>query len=233
MARGQHISVRSSSRGLRYHHHGIDMGDGTVIHLAPSSGARFTLRNDSDEFTVRRDSREDFAAGQPVFVVEHSVEREPEEVAQTAQSMLGRAGYSLLDGNCEHFATLCATGLKGSQQVDFGVATVTALTSMATKAAWSISSKAAARIALKGATKLHPAAMLADGVEVFALTVGHRQGLSVQRTQRIARLSGNVAAAGIGGLVGGPAGAAVCLAAHSSSNAIADSVCKTVRKWLS
>ena len=74
---------------------------------------------------------------------------------------------------------------------------------------------------------------LADGVEVAALAVSCQQGLDADRAKRLARLSGSVVAAGIGGVVAGPAGAAVCLATHSSSTAIADQFCKALRRALS
>ena len=73
MARGDHIKVRRC-RGL-YSHHGIDMGDGTVIHF-------------SGEPCHRRDARvcrvrlEEFLAGGRLSIVRHhGVERSPEDVA--------------------------------------------------------------------------------------------------------------------------------------------------------
>lgn len=232
MARGEHIFVASSAGAIPFQHHGIDMGDGTVIHLAPKSGARVTLRDDSSEFSVRRDTIEQFCLGEVPQVVEHADARDPEEIAEAAEASLGRTGYSLLDGNCEHFATQCATGRSESHQVEMSEATLSAITSMATKALWSVSSKIGGRLVLRSATRVHPAAMLADGVEIATLAVGCRSGLSAQRSRRLAKMSGAVAAAGIGGIVGGPAGAAVCVAAHTSSGAVADTVCKNVRRLL-
>jgi hypothetical protein len=44
MSRGEHIYVDGWCAGIPFQHHGIDMGDGTVVHLAPEAGARVTLR---------------------------------------------------------------------------------------------------------------------------------------------------------------------------------------------
>lgn len=233
MARGDHIFVSSTVRGIPFQHHGIDMGDGTVIHLAPASGARMTLRDDSGEFCVRRDSYEKFCLGCVPSKMEHFDARQPDDVVAAAEASLGKAGYSLLDGNCEHFATLCATGRSESHQIEMGEATVSAMASMATKAFWSASGRLAGRIAVRGSMRVHPAALLADGVEIATLAVGCRSGLSAQRSRRLARASGSVAAAGIGGILGGPAGAALGLAAHHSSSAVAESICKSVRRILS
>lgn len=232
MAKGDHLTIASTLAGIPFQHHGIDMGDGTVVHLAPENGPRVTLRDESGEFAVRRDSMEEFCRGQIPEVIRHTDRRDPNEVVAAAESMLGKTGYSLLDGNCEHFATLCATGRHESHQIEMSEATVAAVTSMATKAVWSLSSRVAGRFALRSAMRVHPAAMLADGVEVAALTIGCRTGMSAEKSRRLAKISGTVAAAGIGGVLGGPGGAAICVAAHSSSSAIGDRICKTVRMYL-
>lgn len=233
MAKGEHIYVQNSVHGVPFQHHGIDMGDGTVIHLAPASGARVALKDKSDEFAVRRDSLEDFHRGSEVLVFEHADARSPDTSAEAAEAALGQTGYSLLEGNCEHFATLCATGRWESQQIEMSEATVAALASMATKAAWSMSARFGAKTLLRSASKVHPAAMLADGVELATLMAGCRSGLSAEKSRQVARLSGTVAAAGIGTLFGGPAGAALFVAAHTSSGALADQMCKGFRRLLS
>jgi len=64
--RGDHIFVSATVAGIPFEHHGIDMGDGTVIHLAPEGGARITLRDTTDRFTVRRDVMEIFSRGKAV-----------------------------------------------------------------------------------------------------------------------------------------------------------------------
>ncbi len=229
MAKGDHIYVQCNAGGIPYQHHGIDVGDGTVIHLAPAGGSRIAFRDKSDRFSVRCDSLETFCGGvQPITVV-HVKVRTADEVVAAAQAQVGRCGYSLLDGNCEHFARLCACGRAESLQIEMGQATVSAVASMTTKAFWAVSARVSSSLAMRGVMKVHPASLLADGVEIATLAIGCRQGMSPTGARRLARLSGSVAAVGIGAVVGGPAGAALSLAAHSSSTAIADSVCQAIR----
>ncbi len=242
MSKGDHIFVNANAAGIPYQHHGIDMGDGTVIHLAPADGVRFTLRDSSDRFMVRRDLLADFCRGSNPITVAHRGERSPEEIALAAESQLGQCGYSLLDGNCEHFARLCACGRSESHQIEMGQATVSALASMSTKAFWSLSSRVASsrvassqifsRIAFRGAAKVHPASLLADGIEIATLAISCQRGMDTEQAKRVSRLSGSVAAVGIGAVLGGPAGAVLSLAAHQSSTAIADRLCNVARRML-
>jgi len=232
MARGDHLVVKGSMGGIPYEHHGIDMGDDSVVHLAPEQGARITLRDSSPRFSVRRSSLEEFACGRAVSVIRHEKSQAVEAIVAKASSMLGQTGYSLLDGNCEHFATLCATGQAGSRQVEMGQATVAALASATTKAVWWTTGRMGARMAMKSVVKLHPAAMAADGIEILALAVGCRKGLSSHQAKQVARVSGNLTALGVGALVGGPIGAGVFLATHTSSTAIADNLCQVFRRIL-
>jgi len=233
MVRGDHIYVAGTLHGIPFQHHGIDMGDGTVIHLAPVSGMRVVLRDATDRFAVRRDPLETFAMGRSAKVVRHEKGLDLEQVARQAESYIGKTGYSLLEGNCEHFAALCATGASRSQQIEMAEATVSAMASMATKAVWAVSSRIGASLLIRGATKIHPAMLIADGVEVAALAIGCQRGLTAEKSRQVARISGSLAAVGIGGVLGGPAGVAISLAAHSSSTALAERLCKSVRRVLS
>lgn len=105
MTRGDHVYVR---RGRRYSHHGIDCGDGTVIHYV---GPRGSLRR------VERTSWDEFAAGDEVHVRSHRTRLPVEEIVRNAESRLGADGYHLVRNNCEHFATWSSTGSKASSQV--------------------------------------------------------------------------------------------------------------------
>ncbi|MBI1318366.1 MAG: hypothetical protein GC168_05360 [Candidatus Hydrogenedens sp.] len=109
MARGDHIKV--ARLGGLYYHHGIDMGDGTVVHF---SGEPLRLA----DAKVERDSLELFSGGYPVQTVAYGGRvAEPETIVETAQSYLGASGYKLWTNNCEHFACYCVTGEKKSDQV--------------------------------------------------------------------------------------------------------------------
>lgn len=105
MARGDHVYVR---RGRRYTHHGIDCGDGSVIHYA---GTRGTVRR------VARSPIEEFAAGSEVLVRTYETRLGADEAIANAESRLGFSGYHLVRNNCEHFAAWCCTGRAASTQV--------------------------------------------------------------------------------------------------------------------
>jgi hypothetical protein len=105
MARGDHVYVR---RGRRYTHHGIDCGDGSVIHyVRPHVGVRH----------VGRTSHEVFAAGSPVKVRTYAHRLTAEQTVRNAESRIGSLGYHLVRNNCEHFAAWCCTGRAASGQV--------------------------------------------------------------------------------------------------------------------
>lgn len=232
MSRGEHIYVDGWCAGIPFQHHGIDMGDGTVVHLAPEAGARVTLRDSSGRFAVRRVSTDEFAAGQTIRVVRHADGLPSDQVVSRALAMVGQTGYSLLGGNCEHFASSCATGQSVSRQIDMASAAVVTATSAATKVVWSIAARTGLRAVVRGAVKVHPAGLLADGVEALMLAAGCHRGLTADRSKRLARVSGNLTAVGVGAVLGGPVGAAAALAVHQSSTAVADGICQTLHRLL-
>ncbi|MGC4109291.1 MAG: lecithin retinol acyltransferase family protein [Nocardioides sp.] len=108
MSRGDHVYAQRRRRYTRYTHHGIDCGDGTVIHYA---GERRTGRK------VERTSWQSFGHGSDVRVRRHRRGLPPDEVVAKAESRLGADDYHLVWNNCEHFATWCSTGSKASKQV--------------------------------------------------------------------------------------------------------------------
>ena len=115
MALGDHIMAKRW-RGL-YYHHGIDMGDGTVIHL---DGEPFRHKTSS----VCCTTMEDFLKGNPRIVVAYKntiPTLTPSETAEKARELLDTKGYNLAHNNCEHFATYCKTGESASKQVKFYV----------------------------------------------------------------------------------------------------------------
>lgn len=109
MARGDHIRVRRL--GGVYSHHGIDMGDGTVIHF---DGHPFRRK----DVLVRQSTMEEFlAGGQLVTVACAEDPLEADLVCEAARQRLGESGYRLFLNNCEHFATACHAGRPHSRQV--------------------------------------------------------------------------------------------------------------------
>ena len=113
MARGDHIKVKRF-RGL-YSHHGIDMGDGTVVHF---DGEPFR----GQKAKVTRSPMEEFLKGQPARPVRHKDAVRPEdETVLAALERMGESGYHLFLNNCEHFAHACRTGAAKSRQVERAV----------------------------------------------------------------------------------------------------------------
>jgi Lecithin retinol acyltransferase len=111
MGRGDQIYVMREMLGMPYQHHGIDCGDGSVIHYRKVGEAE-----------IARTSWEAFARGNPVRVYAQSVAFIPDVVLERAQSRLGERKYDLFFNNCEHFATWCKTGRNESQQLNqFGL----------------------------------------------------------------------------------------------------------------
>jgi hypothetical protein len=100
MARGDHLRVR---RSTGYWHHGIDLGDGRVVHYAGEAGS---LRN----VAVHVSSWEAFQRGGPVEIVPYAQPEPTEAVVARALSRVGESAYNLLSNNCEHFARWCVTG---------------------------------------------------------------------------------------------------------------------------
>jgi hypothetical protein len=102
MARGDQIYVMRPLAGVDslYQHHGIDCGDGSVIHYYKPPG----------DAVVTRTSYEIFARGNPVYTKQVNTSYLPDIVIERAESRLGERQYNLLTNNCEHFASWCKTG---------------------------------------------------------------------------------------------------------------------------
>ena len=103
MAAADHLQV-PRQHGL-FHHHGIDLGDGTVAHYLEGR-------------EILRSSTDDFSQGQPLTVIAHTDASPTRVTLQRAMSRIGEQNYNLLFNNCEHFATWCKTGRHRSGQVD-------------------------------------------------------------------------------------------------------------------
>ncbi len=116
MARGDHLRVFRSG----YWHHGIDCGDGTVIHY---TGELFNRTNAA----VWRTSMEAFAKGGKARVVTSHSDFDIEDIIARAESRLEEMRYSTVSNNCEHFASWCRTGQRESKQVRRAITAATAL----------------------------------------------------------------------------------------------------------
>ena len=103
MAAADHLQV-PRQHGL-FHHHGIDLGDGTVAHYLEG---REILRSPIDEFRQE----------QPITLIQHDDASAPGVTLRRAMSRIGEQNYNLLFNNCEHFATWCKTGRHRSGQIE-------------------------------------------------------------------------------------------------------------------
>jgi Lecithin retinol acyltransferase len=107
--RGDQIYAHRELLNLQgvYEHHGIDCGDGSVIHYRKPSEI------------IEQTSIETFARGNPVYIRKYEAGFHfiADVVVSRAQSRLGEQKYNLLFNNCEHFATWCKTGFSDSKQI--------------------------------------------------------------------------------------------------------------------
>ena len=106
MARGDHIFVHR--RG--YTHHGIDAGDGTIIHYTGEVGQKANA-------VIRQTAIDEFARGCPIHVQVYAASDSADMTIERARGRFGETKYHLLFNNCEHFATWCKTGQQKSEQV--------------------------------------------------------------------------------------------------------------------
>lgn len=107
MARADHIYV---NRGV-YTHHGIDAGDGTVIHFTGEPGKAKL------DAAIARTPIQDFLNGGDLRVRRYGQRDGADVTMARAESRQGETGYHLVINNCEHFATWCCTGRSASEQV--------------------------------------------------------------------------------------------------------------------
>jgi hypothetical protein len=111
MARGDQIYAMREVVGIPYEHHGIDRGDGSVIHYSKQG-----------EAVIKRTTLDTFARGGVVRVKRQPTAFIPSLVIERAESRLGEREYDLFFNNCEHFANWCKTGQSECKQLDsFGL----------------------------------------------------------------------------------------------------------------
>ena len=209
MAKGEHFFVWRNHLGVPYQHHGIDVGDGQVIHFADAQGDAAGPGQSTDGFVISqvpmslltRDGRS------RVHWVHHSDSISPDEVVQRAKSQIGRQGYDLVFNNCEHFASWCVVGQQTSRQVQVACERVGAV---AAKTIVASSLRLASRLGAKRVVRgTNPAMFVADLLQWATEAGGHHVGLtSPKHRKRAGRAVGGVTAVGLGALAG-PAGIVV------------------------
>lgn len=211
MARGDMISVPCVWGILPYRHYGIDLGDGTVIHLA-------TVPN-STRMQVQQVSWDSFADGKPVRAELVESGFAPEEVVQRATQAIGLTGYHVALGNCEHFARACKTGESVSHQADRVIGSVlrTGLVGAVV-----CSTKAVAVMAASGVPR--GVMSRASGVSGLIGEVARQSAYAASRScsiehrqaDRIGKTAGTIAAGIVGSVAGGPVGGLSSVALYLS-----------------
>jgi hypothetical protein len=217
MARGDRLRVerRLAGSAVVYMHHGIDVGDGTVVHARPDD-FRVPLAGGR----VERTSLAAFADGGEVLVEREPPARyPPDEIVDRALAHVGRPGYCPVVDNCEHFAAWCATGVRTSRQVDIVLGRIAAA---ASRAAAAISARAAAgaaeRVAVRtalgttvrvGLRTMLPAVIAGEAAALAAEWTAHQRGAGARSSRQAGEAAGLATtslAFAAGGAAGGPAG---------------------------
>ena len=220
MAAGDRLEVERhvSGSAVTYQHHGIDVGDGTVVHARPHD-----FRNPFGGGRVERTTWEEFAGARPVRVRNEPPATFPaDEVVARALRHVGREGYSLAVDNCEHFATWCATGRRASRQVDIVIDRVCGVCSRTVAA---VSARAAAgtaeRVAVRtaigttvrvGLKTMLPAAIVGEAAALVAEWTAHQRGAGAQESRKAGEAAGLTATSLAFAVAGAPAGPAGALA---------------------
>ena len=105
---GDHVYVKRTTR--HYKHHGIYIGHGRVIHVSGS------IREKRDP-EVRETDLATFLNGGILRRRVYKKRLPASETIRLAKKKLHNTSFSILQNNCEHFATWCVTGKKKSRQV--------------------------------------------------------------------------------------------------------------------
>lgn len=227
MSTPKHIFVWQTFRGVPFQHHGVDMGDGTVVHFCNDNGGVAGPGGDWTRFKICRTKIDHFSPQGAAFVrtVQHSNPLDGETIRRRAERMVGRGGYDLMGNNCEHFASWCVAGRFRSRQV--GVA-AERLASIGTKATVGAVGRvglkslvATSKLAASARKVASPWMLAADGVQWATEALGHHVGLvDPERRAKVGRAAGGVTAALVG-LTGGPVGAVVAAGVWVAGESVA------------
>jgi Lecithin retinol acyltransferase len=221
MAKADLISILCVRGIVSYHHYGIDIGDGTVVHLATTT--------DRKKMTVQRVSMEEFAKGAEVSVEAVADELPPDLVVERSLAAVGDVGYDLMIGNCEHFARKMKTGKGQSHQVDMCVSSLV-------RAAFSGIASASRKYVIAGSlTAISQSKVLVVAGSLVPTVVGEtaRHGsyyaarklkMTHEEADRSSRSVSHAACAIGGFIVGGPAGSAGALAISIAADRFSDAI---------
>ncbi|MFN9984042.1 MAG: lecithin retinol acyltransferase family protein [Pirellula sp.] len=224
MAKGDLVSIPCLWLMIPYRHFGIDIGDGTVVHLATDPAA-------SNRMTVQRVSFTAFADGKPVRIENVSDAFPDDDVVSQALGRVGESGYHLVAGNCEHFARECKCGIRASHQSDRLVQGVC----RAGVAGLLAASANAARVATmagvpKGMASRSSgiATLVAEAARHSAYAASRCAKLEHKKAEVIGRTVGVTTAAVAGLLTAGPRAAASAAVVYLSIDSMANSTMNSI-----
>ncbi len=217
MNKGDHLQVDFGF----YRHHGIDMGDGFVIHFGRGLS---DLANAKVEIV----SKAIFARGRPIEVVDGTVGFSATEIVDRARSRMGETDYDLFENNCEHFVTWCRTGVSASPQIETSETVVRQATAVAAKpvlrrvVANRLTKSTGSKLAIKLSTRTTGAAIFGDATQAVAELVANSIGKDQVKARRIGLGTGAATSAVVGSAIGGPLGGATTLGLWLAGQVLAD-----------
>jgi hypothetical protein len=216
----EHLFVWRIFCGVPYQHHGVHLGDNTVVHFAdpdplnslPSPAYHRIIHTGVAQF-LKSDRDTDLRTALDQALVHKVRHRRPlpaEQVRQRALDKVGAGDYHLLSNNCEHFANWCLTGQAESRQVHQALKHSA---SLLLKSVACVGGKKVMKRAVTGSacfaafrTATSPWTLAADVVQGTTELCGAHLGLTDPRQRaRISRSAGALTAA-LCGLPGGPVG---------------------------
>ncbi|VTS05979.1 lecithin retinol acyltransferase family protein [Tuwongella immobilis] len=215
MAKGDHLIV---AMGV-IDHHGIDLGDGTVVHWSSGMPGDKDFTNPRDiaarqaASEIRRAPLSEFGSPETIRIREYADGWDADTVVERAVSRLGERGYNVATNNCEHFATWCKIGEHASHQVEMVTRRVTATgTKVITRTVAKTITRTTARMGGKSLLRAaSPWLLLADAAQLLTEWQATRSGAAPKQAEDAGKAVGCASSVGIGTLVGGPVGAIVGL----------------------
>ncbi len=220
MALGDLITIHCVRGFVPYRHFGIDVGDGSVVHLATKARGDRTME-------VQRVSLAQFSEGHKVRIERVTESYQPQQVAQRALQAVGQTDYHLVLGNCEHFARGCKTGRQVSHQTErlirgilrASLASVAACLSRLVAAMTTASVPQVLLAKTFGLTTL-----LGEAARHVAYTISRCANIEHRHAEVIGRSMGVTTAAAAGAVSGGPMGIATSVALYLSIDRVTHTV---------
>jgi hypothetical protein len=231
MAKGDLLSVPCTWRWIPYRHFGVDIGDGTVVHLAtiPSS-----VPSNQRRMQVQRVPLEKFSEGKPVRIEQVSNPHPPEEVVARALTLLGRSDYHIVVGNCEHLARECKSGHRVSHQSDRLVrgilrAGLAGLVAASTRAATTAVAAGVPRTLVTNSAGV--ASLLGEAARHSAYMASRCANVEHRHAEKIGKSVGVTTVAVAGMVTGGPLAGVASAAFYLSIDTISQSAFDGWSRW--